>query len=218
MKQAQFKSILLDLDGTLTDPKQGIHACIHYALNELGYPLHENTDLDWTIGPPLKASLAQLLNTADDALAEQALTLYRKRFSTIGLFENQLYTDVVDVLQQLSEAGYILYVATAKPTVYAKQILAHFNILSSFKAVYGSELNGERTDKGQLIQYLLEKENLLANTCLMVGDREYDILGARKNGIPTIAVAYGYGTPQEIEAAKPMHCIKAFKDVLKILL
>lgn len=218
MKKSQFKYILLDLDGTLTDPKEGIHACIHYALNALGKPLNTNTNLDWTIGPPLKASLAHLLNTTDEALSEQALCLYRARFSTIGLFENHLYEGVGDVLKQLSDAGYILYVATAKPTVYAKQILAHFNVLSYFKAVYGSELTGERTNKAELIEYLLEQEGLSASACLMVGDREYDILGARKNSIPTIAVTYGYGTSKEIDAATPMGRIEQFKDLLKVLL
>ena len=130
------KNILLDLDGTLTDPKIGIHSCIRYAMEKMGQPLADDTDLDWTIGPPLKASFIQLLNSADDALAEQALAFYRERFSTIGLYENELYPQVIETLKALVERGYNLYLATAKPQVFAIRILEHFELLDYFTKPY----------------------------------------------------------------------------------
>lgn len=208
------KNILLDLDGTLTDPKIGIHSCIRYAMEKMGQPLADDTDLDWTIGPPLKASFIQLLNSADDALAEQALAFYRERFSTIGLYENELYPHVIETLKALVERGYNLYLATAKPQVFAIRILEHFELLDYFTKPYGSELTGERTNKGDLIHYILQQEQLVAEHCMMVGDREYDILGARRNGIETIAVTYGYGTDAEIAQATPKLQIRQFAELL----
>lgn len=213
-----IKNILIDLDGTLTDPKVGITTSARYGLAKVGYPIADEQDIDWIIGPPLKASLAQLLNVAvTDALAEQALLAYRERFSTIGLFENEVFADVAATLAELKQRGYILYLATAKPEIYAKRILEHFNLLDYFKYPYGSELTGERTNKADLIAYIMQQEQLDPTECLMIGDREHDILGARKNGIATIAVEYGYGSSTELDQAAPLHRIAQFSDVLNII-
>ena len=209
-----IKNILIDLDGTLTDPKAGIHRSIRYALKKLGQLLADEVDLDWTFGPPLKASLAKLLNTQDDDLAEQALLAYRERFSVTGLFENEVYPTVADTLQQLKAQGYQLFLATAKPTIFAKQILVHFQLDQYFTEMYGSELTGERTHKADLIAYILEQENLDAAECIMVGDRQYDIMGARANGIETIAVNYGYGTARELVQAQPIVQISQFHELI----
>ena len=209
-----IKNILIDLDGTLTDPKTGIHGSIRYALEKLNQPLADEVDLDWTIGPPLKASLAKLLDTQDDDLAEQALAAYRERFSVTGLFENEVYPTVAETLQQLQAQGYGLFLATAKPTIYAKQILAHFKLDQYFTEMYGSELTGERTNKADLIAYILEQQNLNAAECIMVGDRQYDVIGARAHGIETIAVNYGYGTVEELAQAQPITQISQFKELI----
>lgn len=210
-----IKNLLIDLDGTLTDPKVGITSSARYGLNKVGHPIPDNENIDWIIGPPLKASLANLLNVdVNDILAEQALLGYRERFAVTGLFENHLFADVPDTLKQLQEKGYRLFLATAKPEVYAKQILEHFNLLQYFEYPYGSELNGERTNKADLIAYILEKEQLKAEECLMVGDREHDIFGARKNGIETIAVEYGYGSQAELDEANPKARIQQFAGLL----
>ncbi|ESK38110.1 hypothetical protein P256_02034 [Acinetobacter nectaris CIP 110549] len=214
----QVKYILLDLDGTLTDPKQGIHACIHYAMNKLGMPLPENTDLDWTIGPPLKQSFEILLEKMGrKADAEQALIFYRERFADVGLFENQVYPQVKETLQILKNKGYVLYLATAKPQIYAQRILAHFELLEYFQYAYGSELNGDLTNKADLIAYILEEEKIDARECIMVGDRQYDILGARHHQIETIAVRYGYGTAQELDDASPKYRVQSFNEIIDIL-
>ncbi|MCF9047219.1 HAD-IA family hydrolase [Acinetobacter nectaris] len=214
----QVKYILLDLDGTLTNPKQGIHACIHYAMNKLGMPLPENTDLDWTIGPPLKQSFEILLEKMGrKADAEQALIFYRERFADVGLFENQVYPQVKETLQILKNKGYVLYLATAKPQIYAQLILAHFELLEYFQYAYGSELNGDRTNKADLIAYILQEEKIDACECIMVGDRQYDILGARHHQIDTIAVRYGYGTEQELDDALPKYRVQSFNEIIDIL-
>lgn len=209
--------ILIDLDGTLTDPKVGITRSVRYAMQKLEQPLDINASIDWVIGPPLKESLAKLLNVSlHSDLAEQALFAYRERFASIGLFENELYPYVATTLAQLKEQGYQLFLATAKPTIYAEQILQHFEIKQYFDGIYGSELTGERTNKSELISYLLEQEQLDSKHCLMIGDREYDILGARIHGIPSVAVSYGYAQAGEIHQAKPDYFIHHFSEILQL--
>ncbi|OTG72466.1 hydrolase [Acinetobacter terrae] len=210
-----IRNILIDLDGTLTDPKVGITTSARYGLNKIGHPIADEVNIDWIIGPPLQASLAKILNVAvDDVLAEQALMGYRERFAVTGLYENHVFDDVAETLKTLQQQGYRLFLATAKPEVYARQILEHFDLLQYFVHPYGSELNGERTNKAELIAYIIEKEQLKPEECLMVGDREHDIFGARHNGIETIAVEYGYGTDEELTAANPKARIESFAELL----
>ncbi len=213
--QAVIKNILIDLDGTLTDPKVGITTSARYGLAKIGHPISDETNIDWIIGPPLKASLAKILNVdVHNVLADQALLGYRERFAVTGLFENKVYPAVAETLANLQQQGFHLYVATAKPTVYARQILEHFDLAQYFTVIYGSELNGERTNKGDLIEYILQQEQLDAKECVMVGDREYDILGARRNAVPSIAVSYGYGSAEEIQNAVPALVIDRFNDLI----
>ena len=213
-----IKNILIDLDGTLTDPKVGITTSARYGLAKVGHPITDSENIDWIIGPPLKASLAKILNVdVDDDLAEQALLGYRERFSVTGLFENHLFDDVPTTLQELKKQGYKLFLATAKPEIYARQILQYFELLQYFDYPYGSELTGERTNKGDLIGYILQQEKLDPMECLMVGDREHDIFGARRFGIETIAVEYGYGSQQELDEAQPKARIKTFAELLNVI-
>lgn len=210
-----IKNILIDLDGTLTDPKVGITTSARYGLEKIGHPISDEINIDWIIGPPLKASLAKILNVeADHVLAEQALMGYRERFAVKGLYENHVFEGVAETLAELKRRGYRLFVATAKPTVYAKQILEHFDLAQYFTDIYGSELNGDRTNKAELIQYILAQQQLQADQCMMVGDREHDIFGARHNGIETIAVNYGYGSQEELALAQPKYKIDRFNQLL----
>ena len=211
-----IQNILIDLDGTLTDPKVGITTSARYGLEKVGHPIPVATNIDWIIGPPLKASLAKLLNVeSHDVLAEQALQAYRERFAVQGLYENKVFPHVAETLAELNRRGYTLFLATAKPTVYARQILEYFKLDQYFKGIYGSELNGDRTNKGELIEYLLNMESLDPMTCLMVGDREHDILGARSNGIETIAVTYGYGSAEELLKAQPKFKMDQFDQIFQ---
>jgi phosphoglycolate phosphatase len=194
-------NVLLDLDGTLTDPALGITNCIAYALTRLGVTPPPVKELHFAIGPPLRASFATLLKTSNAAIVEQAMKLYRERFSDTGLFENALYDGVPEMLVTLKARNHRLLLATAKPHVYATRILAHFGILAPFDAVYGSELDGVRQHKGDLLAYLFERESIAPSNAVMVGDRHHDIDAARANGCHAIGVTYGYGSADELAHA-----------------
>ena len=146
-----FTAVLFDLDGTLTDPQLGITRCIQYALSELGYKPPEADELHWCIGPPLKDSFSQLLKTLDGTVIEQAISLYRLRFATIGLFENSLYPQIPEILKAIRFAGYKTFVATSKPYIYAMRIIEYFGLPLLFDGIYGSELDGSRSVKGDLV-------------------------------------------------------------------
>jgi len=210
-------NILFDLDGTLTDPYQGITKCIVYALEKLGREAPPQTDLRWCIGPPLKGSFAKLLSTDDENLVEEAVALYRDRFSTVGLFENEVYDQIPELLKSLQKNGHRLYVATAKPTVYAKQIIKYFDLQQYFISIYGSELDGVRTDKVDLISHILQSEEISSSEALMVGDRKYDMIGAKANGVRSIGVLWGYGTKEELETSNAQVCISHPKELHNIL-
>ncbi|MBD0388823.1 MAG: HAD family hydrolase [Nostoc sp. C3-bin3] len=191
--------ILFDLDGTLTDPKLGISRCIQYALSELGYKPPDADELDWCIGPPIKDSFSLLLKTSDNTVLEQAISIYRSRFATIGLFENSLYPQISETLDAICFAGYKTFVATSKPHIYATQIIEHFGLSSLFDGIYGSELDGTRSVKSNLIRHILVTEKLSPSTVIMVGDRSHDMIGAKHNYVTAIGVTYGYGTEEELK-------------------
>jgi phosphoglycolate phosphatase len=191
-------NLLFDLDGTLTDPKEGITASIRFAMQGLGMPLGAEVDLDWCIGPPLQQSFAKLLGLPERSA--EALALYRQRFGTVGKFENKVYPGIEDALRQLSQRA-SLYVATSKPSLYAAQIIQHFGLAHYFKQVHGSEMDGRNTDKAELIASIMAQHALDPATTLMIGDREHDIIGARKNGLRGIGVLWGYGSREELMGA-----------------
>lgn len=210
-------AVLFDLDGTLTDPKPGITGCIQYALSELGYKPPNADELHWCIGPPLKDSFSQLLNTLDGTLIEQAILLYRHRFATIGLFENSLYPQIPEILKAIRFAGYKTFVATSKPYIYATQIIEYFDLSLLFDGVYGSELDGTRSIKGDLIHHILVTENLSSSSVVMVGDRSHDIIGAKRHHIASIGVTYGYGTEEELKAHGADFIAHSPSDIVRLL-
>ncbi|MBU1056413.1 MAG: HAD family hydrolase [Proteobacteria bacterium] len=206
-------NLLFDLDGTLTDPFSGITKCISYALDMIGMQSPPRESLRWCIGPPLKDSFVKLLASDDDALSEKALTFYRERFGSVGLFENEVYDGIPEVLENLQEEGHTLYVATSKPAVYAERIIDHFDLHRYFKRVYGSELDGTRSDKTSLISHILQRESIAAFEASMIGDREHDIIGAKENGLCGYGVLWGYGTKDELEASGAYAFIKTPRDL-----
>lgn len=199
----QLANLLLDLDGTLTDPKLGISRCIQHALTALGVDAPHADALEWCIGPPLRQSFGQLLATTDAALIEQAASLYRQRFAEIGLFENRVYDGIPEALTALQAQGFRLFLATSKPRIFAEQILDHFSLADAFDGVHGSELSGRLTDKPSLVAHILASEGLRPEQTMIIGDRKYDILGGRANGIRVGAVTYGYGSMEELQAENP---------------
>lgn len=194
-----MRSIIFDLDGTLTDPKLGITRSIQHALGSLGHGVPKQEDLIWCIGPPLLGSFRELLGS--EAQAVSALRLYRERFGKVGMYENEVYPGIVAVLAELKVAGYRMLVATSKPTIYAVPILQHFSLSANFDAIYGSELDGTRSDKSELLAWVTMKEGLDPTKTVMVGDRSHDVVGGRNNGMATLGVLYGYGTKQELIGA-----------------
>jgi phosphoglycolate phosphatase len=192
-------AIFFDLDGTLTDPKPGITRSIQYALGKLGCAVPSEDELTWCIGPPLRASLKKLVGTED--LADTALSLYRERFADIGLFENEVYPGIEHSLSVLAKSGRRLFVATSKPGVYAERIIDHFKLRGYFERIFGSELDGRRADKTELLRHALETMAVAPSRAIMIGDRSHDMVGARNNGMTAVGVLYGYGSEQELVAA-----------------
>jgi len=194
-------NVLFDLDGTLTDPREGIVACLKYALLGLGHDCPSDLDLARFIGPPLKESFAVLLHTADRKQINAAVELYRQRFSSKGMLENTVYPGIHSALTTLRGRGALLFVTTSKPRVFAERIVEHFGLKEYFCAVYGSELDGTRSDKGDLIAHVLQAESLSPHSTVMVGDRAHDILGAKAHAVFPIGVLWGYGSSDELIAA-----------------
>jgi len=196
-------TIYFDLDGTLTDPKLGITCSIQYALSKLDRPPPPEDELTWCIGPPLRAILKTLLGT--DELAGKALSLYRERFADIGILENEIYPGIENTLSTLAKSGRRLFVATSKPSVYAKRVIGHFKLTAYFERVFGSELDGRRSDKTDLLGYALQTMRVDPSQAVMIGDRSHDMIGARNNGMTAVGVLYGYGSKEELVAAGAHH-------------
>jgi phosphoglycolate phosphatase len=201
MSEGRARSVLFDLDGTLTDPADGIEGCIRHALESLGAPVYSASRLTRCIGPPLRESFAMLLDHPGEAVVEEAVRRYRKRFEARGMYENRVYPGIPELLGEIGRMGWSAYVVTSKPRIYARKILDHFELGRFFVRVHGSEMDGRLTRKGELLAHVLVAESLVAGDAVMVGDRAEDILGAQANGIASIGVTYGYGSLEELRAA-----------------
>lgn len=210
-----MKNYFFDLDGTLTEPEEGITKCFIYALEKLKAPIPTQEELRNLIGPPIQDSFFVLMN-GNAELAAQGLALYRERFSKIGLFENYVYPDIPKLLGDLKTLGKNLYVATSKPHVYAIQILEHFQLAHYFVKIYGSELNGINANKKDLLAFLLKSESLEAQNCVMIGDRNFDILGAKANDIRSIGILWGHGSREEHIQAGANHIVTTPSEILNI--
>lgn len=213
-----YTHIFFDLDGTLTDPKEGITNSVAYALASFG--IHEDPDrLTPFIGPPLIDSFMEFYHF-DLPAAQKAVEKYREYFSQKGIFENKLFSGTQPLLTQLKAAGKTVYLATSKPEVFARQILEHFHIDGYFDQIVGSCLDGTRTKKGEVIEEVFTRlgENGLDKAmCVMVGDRFHDIHGAHENGLDSIGVTFGYGSQEELTQAGATHIVHSFEELAQIL-
>lgn len=195
-----YQYILFDLDGTLTDPFEGITNSVRYALSKVGIEA-QNSDLTCFIGPPLKESFMKYYGFSD-CDAEKMIETYREYFSVDGLFENRVYDGIEALLNRLCESGKTLIVATSKPEVFSKRILDHFGLSKYFRLIAGSNLDGTRVKKGEVIRYALQTAGITQkDAVVMIGDRHHDIDGANENGVDSVGVLYGYGNREEFEAA-----------------
>ena len=213
----RFANVLMDLDGTLTDPFEGIAACIRYAMNGLGREKPSDDAVRRAIGPPLRQTFGTFLGTAEAGRSEEALRLYRERYSVTGLLENQVYPGMSEMLENLNKVGCRLFVATSKPSVYAQKIVDHFGLRKYFVAVYGSKFDGSLENKADLIHYLLDSEDVDARDAVMVGDRSHDILGAKAHSLCAIGVTWGYGSRKELEDAGPDVICSSPTEVFRFL-
>ena len=195
------RALLFDLDGTLTDPRPGITGCIRHALERLELDCPSDDVLATFIGPPLRRTFAELIGTSSPERIERAVTLYRERFGAQGLFENEVYAGVPEMLALAGRGAPAMFVATSKAGVYAERIVKHFGLDHHFSRVYGSELDGRFDDKADLLRHLLAVERIPAGRAVMIGDRSVDVLAARANGLPSIGVLWGYGSEAELAGA-----------------
>jgi phosphoglycolate phosphatase len=199
--EADVLTLLLDLDGTLTDPREGIVRSLDHALRALGAPPHPEARLARCIGPPLADSFRELLPDPSPARVEAAISHYRERFEQIGWRENRVYPEVPGFLAALRARRVRAVLATSKPHLFAVRIAQHFGFESALDAIYGAELDGTRGRKPELIAHVLAEERVGRERSVMLGDRRHDVEGARANGVRSLGVTYGYGDRAELEAA-----------------
>jgi phosphoglycolate phosphatase len=194
-------TVLFDLDGTLTDSRAGITACLRHALGKVGRACPDDDTLATYIGPPLRGTLSTLLDTTDPVLIETTLAHYRTRYDDVGLFENRVYDGVPEMLDATARRARSMFVATAKPRHAAVRIVGHFELARHFAGVYGADPGGRFDAKIDLLAHLIESEVIQAKTSVMVGDRAGDILAAKVNGVRSIGALWGYGGSGELAGA-----------------
>lgn len=212
-----LKTLLFDLDGTLTDPAEGITNSFIHALKYFGLEIPSYEKLCSFIGPPLPATFEKEFGFSGEKV-DEAVAKYREHFSTKGLYENKVYEGIPELLENLKSHGYELIVATSKPEPFAKEILEHFDLAKYFTHICGSNLDETRGKKEEVIEYALElSTNKDKSTILMIGDREYDVYGAKINKIKSAGVLYGYGNKEEFEKAKADYIFQTVKDLQDFL-
>ncbi len=209
-------TLLLDLDGTLTDNYAGISRSILHALEKFGAHTPSDVELRHCIGPPLRHTFGRLLNTDDPMLIERALAHYRERYAVEGWRENAVYAGIDAALAALDQRGHRLMLCTSKPKVYAERIVGHFGLARYLDAVYGAEFGGRHDDKAELMAALLSKERLEPGRCIMIGDRAQDIRAANAHQVDTIGVLWGYGSREELVGAGARVLITAPDELLSI--
>ncbi|NME06790.1 HAD family hydrolase [Psychrobacillus sp. BL-248-WT-3] len=213
----KYEIILFDLDGTLSDPKIGITTSIQYGLEKMGILEKDLEKLECFIGPPLQISFADHYGF-NEKQCHQAIAFYRERFIETGMYENELYEGIIPLLEKLKAAGKKLAVATSKPTVFAIEILKYFQIEDYFDVVAGSELDGTRSAKAEIIQYVLDEfQDKTKDSFVMIGDRKHDMIGANLTGIDSIGVTYGFGSSEELEHASATYIVDNIEELEKII-
>lgn len=214
-----YDYLLFDLDGTLTDPAQGITNSFIHALKYFGIEIPSYEKLCTYIGPPLPLTFKKEYGF-DDEKAALGVTKYREYFADKGLFENKVYPGIPELLQQLKDMGKHLLVATSKPEVYSKKIAEHFDFAKYFDFICGCNMDETRSTKAEVIEYALGLANVSEegkSKVLMIGDREHDIIGAKQNGLKSCGVLFGYGSKEELEKAGADYIIQKPEDLLRII-
>jgi phosphoglycolate phosphatase len=206
--------LFFDLDGTLTDSSPGIVRCINHALDALGYAPLPDERLRPMVGASLASIFREVLDPDDLHVVDAAVEWYRQRFNAVGIFENSLFPGIVEALDELCHAGHRLQVVTAKPTVAARRVVDHFQIAGYFTAVHGPALTDRHCDKADLVAAALRVATGHVGPVAMVGDRADDIHAARRNEVRAVAAGWGYGTEEELLAARPEYLAPTVADLL----
>lgn len=209
--------LLFDLDGTLADSRPGIISSIRQSLEAAGLPVPAAEELHWCIGPPILHSFEKLMGLDSPHLFTPTVEDYRKRYREVGIFDCTIYPEIPETLAALKAAGYTLHVATSKALVFAETVIDHFGLRGYFTSVNGSELDGTRADKAELIAYILETQGIPKERVFMIGDREHDMIGAVKNGIPGIGALWGYGSGKELMGSGATACVRVPRLLPEIL-
>ena len=213
----KYEVIFFDLDGTLTDPGDGITNSVAHALKKYGIEVTDRTELYKFIGPPLHESFEKFYGFSREE-AMKAVEYYREYYKVKGIYENSVYEGIETLLKKLKESEKKIVLATSKPEIFAKEILRHFAIDKYFDFIAGSNLDGTRTVKAEVIEYALSNCSVTdKNTVVMIGDREHDIIGAKKNGIDSIGVLFGYGSREELENAVATYIAETVNDIEKLI-
>ncbi|EJS02702.1 HAD family hydrolase [Bacillus mycoides] len=208
-----YTTFLFDLDGTVTDPKKGIVNSVLYALEKVGIEELHVSELDSFIGPPIQQSFVERYNM-NEGEVERAVFYFREYLKQRGLLENSVYEGIPNLLKQLKDTGNRLFIATSKPTIFARQVIEHFQLTNYFEDIIGSNLNGTRIKKEEIIAHILQQnEGLNKEEVVMIGDRKHDIIGANHNGIASIGVLYGYGSENELIEVSATYIAKDIEEL-----
>lgn len=217
MTPENYNYILLDLDGTVIDSAEGITRSVQYALAHFGIDVKDLSTLHCFIGPPLKESFMEFYHF-DGKQAEEATEKYRERYAIKGLYENKVYDGIETTIQQWSEVGKKVMLCTSKPEEFAKKILEGLNLLKYFDFVGGATFDGTRNQKVEVIEYVLAENNIVDRSqVVMVGDRKYDIVGAKQAGLDSVGVLYGFGDREEFQAAGADYIVETPRKLADLL-
>lgn len=219
-----FQYCLFDLDGTLTDPREGIAKSVQYALSKKGINEPDLKKLEDFIGPPLRESFAKKYGMSEEE-AKEAVAFYRERFAPIGVLENRIYEGIPELLSELSKQGVKIAIASSKPTVFVNKILEHFDIAKYFDVVIGSELDGKRDAKEAVVEEALRQLGILElpqdkkkKYCAMIGDRKFDMQGAKAHGLTGVGVRFGFAAEGELEAEGADYIAETVEELQQYLL
>lgn len=214
----QYNYLLFDLDGTITNSETGITRCVEYALNYFGIQVSDLHDLLPFIGPPLLDSFKEFYHFTDEQ-AVIATEKYRERYKDKGIYENELYPGIEELLAQARQNGKTVILATSKPEIFARRILDYFKLSDYFSFIAGSGLDGSLHTKTDVINYILQSNNITdLSRVVMIGDRKHDIIGAKNVGIDSIGVLYGFGDYDELSEAGATHIVKDIAELRNLLL
>ncbi|MBR3294750.1 MAG: HAD hydrolase-like protein [Clostridia bacterium] len=208
-----IKNVFFDLDGTLTDSKEGIIKSAQYAFEKLGLPVPAFEEMYWVMGPPIRTSFRERIHLSEED-AFRGLRYYQERFGSVGYLENRVYEGVEQMLGELKDLGYRLFITTSKPTFYTNEILKHFGLDRYFTYVSGSDMDGTHGSKAEVVRYVIENFDCEKDETVIVGDRDHDILGGIQNGIHTIGVRYGYASENELEDAGAQYIAESPEDII----